>query len=65
MTATATMLQSLDVISAETVTMLAELDTAKLTPDRREAKRRVLEIKANAQELFDWLTAVGLEETRN
>ncbi len=53
MTATAALLQSLDVITAETVTMLTVLDAAKLTPDRREAKRRVLEIKANAQELFD------------
>lgn len=65
MSATATLLKSLDVVVAETVTMLAVLDEAKLTPDRREAKRRVLEIRANAQELFDWLNAVGLEETRN
>jgi hypothetical protein len=65
MSATAVLLESLDVISAETVTMLAELDAAQLTPDRREAKRRVLEIKGKAQELFDWLTAVGLEETRH
>jgi hypothetical protein len=36
-----------------------------MTTDRREAKRRVLEIRARAQELFDWLAEVGLEETRN
>jgi hypothetical protein len=65
MSATAALLQSLYVISAETVTMLTDLDAAKLTPDRREAKRRVLEIKGLAHELFDWLNAVGLEETRN
>jgi hypothetical protein len=65
MTETAVLLQSLDVISAETVTMLTTLDESEGTPDRREAKRRVLEIKAMAQELFDWLSAVGLEETRN
>jgi hypothetical protein len=63
MFATATLLSSLDAISAETVTMLTVLDEAKMTSDRREAKRRVLEIKGKAQELFEWLTAVGLEET--
>ena len=65
MSATADLLQSLDVITAETVTMLTALDESKMTSDRREAKRRVLEIKGKAQELFDWLNAVGLEETRN
>jgi hypothetical protein len=65
MTATAILLASLDVITAETTTMLSALDDADLTPDRREAKRRVLEIRARAQELFDWLAEVGLEESRN
>jgi hypothetical protein len=67
-TATATLLQSLDVITADTVTMLTALDSAEsiLSPaDRREAKRCVLEIKSGTQELFEWLAAVGLEETRN
>ena len=65
MFATATLLSSLNAITAETVTMLTVLDEAKMTSDRREAKRRVLEIKGKAQELFEWLSAVGLEETRN
>ena len=68
MPATATLLQSLDVITADAVTMLTALDEAEsvMSPsDRREAKRRVLEIRGKAQELFDWLNAVGLEETRN
>jgi hypothetical protein len=65
MTATAALLQSLDVITAETTTMLSVLDEADMTPDRREAKRRVIEIRGRAQELFEWLAAVGLEEPRN
>jgi hypothetical protein len=65
MSATTALIQSLDIITAETVTMLAALHEAQMTPDRREAKRRVLQIRTDAQELFDWLSAVGLEETRN
>jgi hypothetical protein len=65
MTATAALIVSLDVITAETTTMLTVLDDATASPDRREAKRRVLEIRASAQELFDWLSVIELEETRN
>jgi hypothetical protein len=65
MTATASLLASLDVITSETTTMLAALDDASMTTDRREAKRRVMEIRARAQELFDWVAEVGLEEARN
>jgi hypothetical protein len=65
MTATAALLASLDVITAETTTMLTALDDATASPDRREAKRRVLEIKALSQELFEWLSEVELEVPRN
>jgi hypothetical protein len=44
MTPTAVLLASLDTIAAETTTMLSALDDAGMTTDRREAKRRVLEI---------------------
>jgi hypothetical protein len=64
-TATAALLVSLDVITAETAVMLSALDDVSSTRDRREAKRRVLEIRGLSQELFEWLSAVGLEETRN
>jgi hypothetical protein len=65
MIATTALLVSLDVITAETTTMLSALDDATASPDRREAKRRVLEIRGLAQELFDWLGEVGLEVPRN
>jgi len=65
MRATATLLSSLDVIAAETTAMLIAIEEVKHSPGRREAKRHVLEIRAKAQELFDWLSAVELEETRN
>jgi hypothetical protein len=48
----------LETITAETTTMLSALDDAETTPDRREAKRRVLEMRAQAQELFDWCLVV-------
>jgi hypothetical protein len=68
MTATAALLASLDAISLETRNMLATLDDAEaaLSPaDRREAKRRVYEIRGKTQELFDWLSEAKLEEPRN
>ncbi len=65
MTATAELLASLDVVAAETTRMLRVLDDAAPTADRREARRRVLEIRARAQELFDWMSEVGLEAPRN
>jgi hypothetical protein len=65
MTGTAALLSSLDIITAETTTMLSTLDDVKASPDRHEAKRRVLEIRGLAQELFDWLGEVGVEEARN
>jgi hypothetical protein len=47
--------------------MLAVLDEAAgVRPaDRLEAKRRVLEIRARTQELFDWLSEARLEEQLN
>lgn len=65
MTATAALLASLESITYETVQMLAVLDDEAPSSDRREAKRRVLEIRAKAQELFDWLSEARLEEPRN
>jgi hypothetical protein len=64
-TPTAALLASLDVISHETTRMLAVLDDVSATSDRREAKRRVLEIRANAHELIEWLSEVGIETARN
>ena len=68
MTRTAALLASLEAIAYETTVMLAALDAAESLPspsDRREAKRRVLEIRGRAQELFDWLSEARLEEPRN
>ena len=67
MTVSAALLASLDVISHETTIMEAVLDDATGLPasERREAKRRVLEIRGLAQELFTWLSEVRLEEPRN
>lgn len=67
MTVTAALLASLDAIAHETTNMLHVLDRESLpeASDQREAKRRVLEIRAQTQELFDWLSEVRLEEPRN
>lgn len=65
MSATVALLSSLEAITYETVQMLAVLEDEEQTSDRREAKRRVLEIRAKAQELLDWLAEVRLEEPRN
>jgi hypothetical protein len=67
MTASAALLSSLDVISHETTLMEIALDDAEALPasERREAKRRVMEIRARAQELFEWISAARLEEPRN
>lgn len=67
MTPTAAMLASLDVISVETTRMLDTLEVSRgiiPTSDFGEAKRRVLEIRGKAQELFDWLSEVRFEEDR-
>jgi repressor of nif and glnA expression len=67
MSATASLLASLDAIAHEMTSMLSVLDTGDgfLAHDRREAKMRVLEIRARAQELFDWLAATRQEEQLN
>lgn len=66
MTSTAALLASLDVIAHETTRMLRTLDAAQIaSDDRREARRRVLEIQARTQELFDWLSEARLEEPTN
>lgn len=65
MTRTAELLASLDVIAHETTRMLTTLEDMPATSDRREAKRRVLEIRGLTQEFFDWLAEVRLETPRN
>jgi hypothetical protein len=64
--ATARLLASLDSISAETVQILDALESPGIDPaDRREAKRRVLEIRARAHELIEWLSEARLEAPKN
>ena len=68
MTTSAALLSSLEAITHETTQMLSVLDddAAKLSAnDRREAKRRVIEIRTKAQELFEWISEARLEEPRN
>jgi hypothetical protein len=69
MALTASLLASLESISAETSRMLNYLDQAPLLPpgDRHELKRRVFAIREETQELFEWLSAVlaaGPDEDR-
>lgn len=61
---TATLLLALELIEHETREMLAALDDAASanSPNRREVKRRVLEIRAGARELTRWLGEGRLEE---
>jgi hypothetical protein len=66
MCTSAVLLASLDRITHETTLMLLTLNhDAAQTSDRREAKRRVLELQDKAQELLDWLSEVRLEAPRN
>lgn len=47
--------------------MVGVLDDVEGLPanERREARRKVLQMRGIAQELFDWLGEVRLEEPRN
>lgn len=68
MPVSALLLASLDAISHETTAILEALEHARgaiAELDRREAKRRTLEIRAKAQEFFEWLSASRLEEPKN
>jgi hypothetical protein len=69
MTLTAELLASLDTVFHETTTMLRALDERGTAidsdSDRREAKRRVFEIRGKTQELFEWLSNARLEEPKN
>jgi hypothetical protein len=66
MSATADLLASLDVITHEATIMLRAAESYEVSPaDRRELKRRVLAIRGQAQEIFDWLSESRLEEPRN
>ena len=64
MSVTADLLASLDVITHETTRMQTVLDEGHIVrvDDRREAIRRVTEIRTKAQEMFDWLSEVRLED---
>jgi hypothetical protein len=65
---TGEMLRSLESITYETTQMLAVLDDARAgiaSSDLREAKRRVLDLRAGAHELTEWLSEARLEEPRN
>ena len=67
MTTSAALLASLDLISHETTMMVIALDVAAGLPEseRREARRRVLEIRARTQELLEWVSEARIEEPRN
>lgn len=67
MTVTAELLASLDVISLETTNMFRAIDgdRAIAAEDRREVKRRILEIRSEVHELSAWLSAMRLEEPKN
>jgi hypothetical protein len=67
MSASAALLASLETIAHETTLMADILDDAEGLPasERREAKRRVMDIRARAQELFEWVSEARLEEPRN
>jgi hypothetical protein len=58
-TAAAVLLASLDVITAETTTMLSTLYDVSPSSDRHEAKRRVLEIRGLAQETLSGAEQFG------
>lgn len=64
---TATLLISLERIEHETREMLSALDdpASSNSTNRREVKRRVLEIRAGARELTTWLGEARLEEPAN
>jgi hypothetical protein len=66
-TATAALFASLDTITHETRRMLTALDTAQdAQPEHvRAARVRVEQMRAQAQELFDLLSEVWLEEPTN
>jgi hypothetical protein len=62
----AVLLVSLTAISHETRTMLLALDEPHVEPsNRREARRRVLEIVEKVTEYFDWLDDVWIDAPRN
>lgn len=64
--ATAPLLAGLDSLAHETTRMLAILDESQgIASDRREVKRRVMEIRERAHELIEWLSEVRMEEPRN
>ena len=69
MRVTPVLLASLEVIVQETTVMLHALDedgaVIAADTDRREAKRRVVAIRSEAQESLEWLSDAHLEEPGN
>ena len=64
MSVTADLLASLGVITHGTTRMRSVLDEGHIVraDDRREAIRRVTELRTKAQEMFDWLSEVRFED---
>ncbi|HEX2121734.1 MAG TPA: hypothetical protein VHL59_08840 [Thermoanaerobaculia bacterium] len=63
MRATAELLASLEAISNETTRMLAILDDPETkSSQRREIKRRVVQIRETTHALIEWLAEAALEE---
>lgn len=65
---TGVVLTSLESIAAESTRILAAIDGGEKTlsaPDRREVKRRVIEVREKVLRLIEELSAVRLEDPRN
>ena len=59
------LLLSLDLITHEATLMLGALDREQENipdDDRREAKRRVVKLRAEAQELCDWISEAWVQK---
>jgi NTP pyrophosphatase (non-canonical NTP hydrolase) len=64
-TVTPPLLVSLDTITHEATSMLGVLDRERKNipnDDRREATRRILKLRAEAQELCDWISEAWGQE---
>jgi hypothetical protein len=65
-TATAQLLAALEAITHEAANALAVIDSLPAShPDRAEIKRRVIELQSEAQDLFDRIATLRIEEPRN
>lgn len=60
------LLLHLEAIAQEATAAISLLGSLDANPsDRREAIRRITEIRTKTQELFDWLSEARLEDPRN